>query len=108
MAGPLELAKVLENRKNTLNKRINYKGNYENYITGGSHALNNHAKLWDTNFDIANLVWLTYLKFKPEYDKFCQKAWKLKYNKNNGLEKQNLLLNVYPKYLLFSLYHQHQ
>ena len=55
MAGPLELAKVLENRKNTLNKRINYKGNYENYITGGSHALNNQAKLWDTN-ETANVM----------------------------------------------------
>lgn len=30
-------------RRDTLNKRINYKGNYENYITGGSHALNNQA-----------------------------------------------------------------
>ena len=55
MAGPLELAKVLENRKNTLNKRINYKGNYENYITGGSHALNNQAYLNDTN-EMANAM----------------------------------------------------
>lgn len=30
-------------RRDSLNKRINYKGNYENYITGGSHALNNQA-----------------------------------------------------------------
>lgn len=30
-------------RRDTLNKRINYKGNYENYITGGSRALNNQA-----------------------------------------------------------------
>lgn len=32
-----------EARKNTLNQRINRKGNYENYITGGSHALNNQV-----------------------------------------------------------------
>lgn len=37
------------NRQATLNKRINEKGNYENYITGGSHALNNQAKIYDTN-----------------------------------------------------------
>lgn len=51
---PLDLADNLlalnrENRRNTLNKRINYKGNYENSITGGSHALNNQAALHDTN-----------------------------------------------------------
>lgn len=42
---PLNQADELlkEARKNTLNKRINYKGNYENYITGGSHALNNQV-----------------------------------------------------------------
>lgn len=37
------------NRRATLNKRINEKGNYENYITGGSHALNNQARIHDTN-----------------------------------------------------------
>ena len=42
---PLSQADELlrEARKNTLNKRINYKGNYENYITGGSHALDNQS-----------------------------------------------------------------
>ena len=34
---------IRQARRDTLNKRINYKGNYENYITGGSHALNNQA-----------------------------------------------------------------
>lgn len=37
------------NRQATLNKRINEKGNYENFITGGSKALNNQARLVDTN-----------------------------------------------------------
>ena len=36
-----ELAR--EARKDTLNKRINYKGNYENFITGGSKALDNQS-----------------------------------------------------------------
>ena len=40
---------IRQARRNTLNKRINYKGNYENYITGGSHALNNMAHIWDRN-----------------------------------------------------------
>lgn len=44
-----------ENRRETLNKRINYKGNYENYITGGSHALNNQARIYDDNAT-ANLM----------------------------------------------------
>lgn len=44
-----------ENRRNTLNKRINYKGNYENDITGGSRALNNQAQIWDKN-NIANTM----------------------------------------------------
>ena len=49
--GPIELLNELnrENRIKTLNKRINYKGNYENYINGSSHALDNQASLWDTN-----------------------------------------------------------
>lgn len=38
-----------EARRNTLNKRINKKGNYENYIVGGSHALDNQSRIWDTN-----------------------------------------------------------
>lgn len=44
-----------DNRKNTLNKRINYKGNYENYITGGSRALDNQASLIDAN-NVANAM----------------------------------------------------
>lgn len=49
---PLGLSDELlrEARRNTLNKRINYKGNYENYITGGSHALNNQVHLDDNDF----------------------------------------------------------
>ena len=48
---PLGLAdeQLREARKNTLNQRINYKGNTENYINGGSHALGNQARIWDTN-----------------------------------------------------------
>lgn len=45
-----------EARKNTLNKRINYKGNYENYINGGSHALDNQAKVWDSNDIVKGMV----------------------------------------------------
>ena len=40
---------IRQARKNTLNKRINHKGNYENYINGGSHSLNGQSKIWDTN-----------------------------------------------------------
>lgn len=49
--GPIELLNELnrENRRKTLNQRINYKGNYENYITGGSSALDGQASLRDTN-----------------------------------------------------------
>ena len=46
------------------------------------YAIKCLAKLWNTNFDNANNVWLAYLNVKPEYEKFCQKAWKLKYNNN--------------------------
>ena len=57
---PLDLAQNLgalipENRKNTLNKRINYKGNNELRVTGGSHALDNQAEIWDRN-NIANTM----------------------------------------------------
>ena len=45
-----------ENRRNTLNKRINRKGNYENYITGGSHALNNQA-FFDRNEYANGIAW---------------------------------------------------
>lgn len=41
---------IREARRNTLNNRINYKGNYENYINGGSHALNNLSRLHDDNY----------------------------------------------------------
>lgn len=48
---PIALAddQIRQARRNTLNKRINYKGNYENYINGGSHALNGQARIKDTN-----------------------------------------------------------
>lgn len=39
---------IRQARKNTLNGRINYKGNYENFINGGSHALNNQSHM-DSN-----------------------------------------------------------
>ena len=56
---PLELANQIgqlnrENRRNTLNKRINYKGNNELNITGGSRALDNQ-NIWDKN-NIANTM----------------------------------------------------
>ena len=46
---------VRKARRETLNNRINYKGNYENYINGGSHALNNQAKINDQNQDAVNI-----------------------------------------------------
>lgn len=50
----IELADdLLRARRNTLNKRINYKGNYENYINGGSHALNNQAYNDKTEYAVA-------------------------------------------------------
>jgi len=44
-----------ENRRKTLNKRINQKGNYEIAVSGGSHALDNQAQIWDKN-NIANTM----------------------------------------------------
>lgn len=63
-----------EARKNTLNKRINYKGNYENYITGGSHALDNQ-NLWDKNeYAIAmndpNSGWFKNEQTQELYDRY--------------------------------------
>lgn len=54
---PLDLSDDLlrEARRNTLNNRINYKGNYENYITGGSHALDNQAEINDKNNHAVNI-----------------------------------------------------
>lgn len=46
---------IKEIRKDTLNNRINYKGNYENYITGGSRALDNQAQLVDKNQPAVNV-----------------------------------------------------
>lgn len=46
---------VRQARRETLNNRINYKGNYENYINGGSHALNNQARINDQNQDAINI-----------------------------------------------------
>ena len=48
---PLDLSGDLlkDARRETLNKRINLKGNYENYITGGSHALDNQSAFYDSN-----------------------------------------------------------
>lgn len=43
------LALNRENRRNTLNKRINDKGNYELAITGGSNALDNQSAIKDSN-----------------------------------------------------------
>ena len=54
--GPLDQAEdLLKARRETLNKRINRKGNYENYITGGSHALNNQA-FKDSNDYVKGMV----------------------------------------------------
>jgi len=65
------------------------------------YAIKCLAKLWNTNFDIANLVWLTYLKFKPEYDKFCQNASKLKYNnKLKEIDKEYKRLFIKIKNIL--------
>lgn len=43
---------IREARRNTLNNRINHKGNYENYINGNSHALNNLSRLNDDNYSV--------------------------------------------------------
>lgn len=54
---PLELSDEIlrDARRKTLNKRINYKGNYENYITGGSHALDNQV-FYDSNDYVKGMV----------------------------------------------------
>lgn len=48
---PLDQADAIlrQARKDTLNKRINQKGNYENFITGGSKSLDNQSRFWDSN-----------------------------------------------------------
>lgn len=51
---------IRDARKKTLNKRINEKGNYENFVTGGSHSLGNQARIRDTNEHALALV-------SPEY-----------------------------------------
>lgn len=54
---PLDLSDDLlrQARRDTLNKRINYKGNQENYINGGSHALNNQSHI-DRNEYVQGMV----------------------------------------------------
>lgn len=66
---PLDLSDELirEARKDTLNNRINYKGNYENYITGGSHALDNQAEINDQNYDAVNIYRAKMGKVKNDY-----------------------------------------
>ena len=59
------------------------------------------SKLWAADFMVAQQVWLTYLKYKPEYDNFCKKVWKLRYeNKEKEIDKEykKLLIKV-EKYL---------
>lgn len=59
------------------------------------------SKLWTINFAIANKVWLTYLKHKPEYDKFCRKVWELRYKnkeKEVDIEYKKLFTKI-EKYL---------
>lgn len=59
------------------------------------------SKLWTINFAIANKVWLTYLKHKPEYDKFCRKVWELRYkNKEKEVDREyKKLFTKIEKYL---------
>ena len=54
-------------RRETLNNRINYKGNYENYINGGSHALNNQAQFNDKNQDAVNMYQAKLGEVKNDY-----------------------------------------
>lgn len=59
------------------------------------------SKLWATDFTIAHKVWLAYLKYKPEYDVFCQKVWRLRCeNKEKEVDKEykKLFIKV-EKYL---------
>ena len=72
---PLDQAEeLLKARRDTLNKRINYKGNYENYITGGSHALDNQSHL-DSNDYVRGMVapgngWDNNPETKELYDRY--------------------------------------
>lgn len=65
----LDLSKefLKEIRRDTLNNRINYKGNYENYITGGSHALNNQAGFNDTDQRAVNIYQAKKGEVKNDY-----------------------------------------
>ena len=68
---PLGLADDIlrDARRETLNNRINYKGNYENYITGGSHALDNQASLADSNNAAVNIYQAKKGELKNDYTK---------------------------------------
>lgn len=59
------------------------------------------SKLWTEDFMVAHQVWLTYLKYKPEYDNFCKKVLKFRYEnkeKEIDIEYKKLLIKV-EKYL---------
>ena len=67
LASDLSSDLLKEIRKDTLHNRINNKGNYENYITGGSRALNNQAKFNDTNQDAVNIYQAKKGEVKNDY-----------------------------------------
>lgn len=66
-----------------------------------NYAIKCLSKLWAMDFMVAHKVWLTYLKYKPEYDTFCKKVWKLRNeNKEREINKEykKLFINI-EKYL---------
>ena len=65
------------------------------------YAIKCLSKFWTEDFIFAHKVWLAYLKYKPEYDIFCQKVWKLRCeNKEKEVDKEyKKLLTKVEKYL---------
>jgi len=65
------------------------------------YAFNALSKIWNIDFEIAQRIWLAYLKYNPEYKEFYQNMWKLQYegkfDKINA--EYNKLITVICDYL---------
>lgn len=87
--------------KEVINIQILLVFNLFNWKEIRNYSIKCLSKLWIDNFMVAQQVWLTYLKYKPEYDKFCQKVWKVRYENNvKEIDKEyKKLLTKVEKYL---------
>lgn len=75
--------------KEVINIQILLVFNLFNWKEIRNYSIKCLSKLWIDDFMVAQQVWLTYLKYKPEYDNFCKKIWKLRYeNKEKEIDKE--------------------